>query len=106
MALTNVDASGSLAVMEMTREKINELLAYEEEPILLMDDFDAAFLGLTQRINEPKLAVYSWAKMVDLLVFRDEMTYEEAVEYIDYNCLGAWVGERTPLIVMPIEDWA
>jgi len=44
--------------------------------------------------------------MVDLLVFRDEMTYEEAVEYIEYNCLGAWVGERTPLIVMPIEDWA
>ena len=105
-ALTKADPYGSLAVMEMTREKINELLAYEEEPILLMDGFDAAFIGVTQRINELKLAVYSWTKMVDLLVFRDEMTYEEAVEYIDYNCLGAWVGERTPLIVMPIEDWA
>ena len=92
--------------MEMTRKKIDELLAYEDEPILLMDGFDAAFLGLTQRINEPKLAVYAWEKMVDVLMTRDEMTYEDAVDYISYNCLGAWVGERTPLIVMPIEDWA
>ena len=92
--------------MEMTRKKIDELLAYEDEPILLMDGFDAAFLGLTQRINEPKLAVYAWDKMVDVLMTRDEMTYEDAVDYISYNCLGAWVGERTPLIVMPIEDWA
>ena len=90
----------------MTRKKIDELLAYEDEPILLMDGFDAAFLGLTQRINEPKLAVYAWEKMVDVLMTRDEMTYEDAVDYISYNCLGAWVGERTPLIVMPIEDWA
>lgn len=92
--------------MEMTRKKIDELLAYEEEPILLMDGFDAAFIGLTQRINEPKLAVYAWEKMVDVLMTRDGMDYEDAVEYISYNCIGAWVGERTPIIVIPVEDWA
>jgi hypothetical protein len=34
---------------------------------------------------------------------RDGMTSEEAMEYIDYNCVGAWVGENTPIIVMPLE---
>jgi hypothetical protein len=92
--------------MELTRKKIDDLLAAEDEPILLMDGFDAAFIGLTQRINEPKLAVYSWDKMVDVLMTRDGMDYEDAVEYISYNCIGAWVGERTPIIVIPVEDWA
>jgi hypothetical protein len=49
------------------------------------------------------LAVYSWEKMVDVCIKRDGMTYDEATEYIEYNCTGAWVGERTPIIVMPFE---
>jgi hypothetical protein len=73
-----------------------------DESALLMDGFEEAFIGFTRRINEPLLAVYDWEKMVDVLVQRDGMDYDEAVEYIDYNCLGAWVGERTPLIVMPL----
>jgi hypothetical protein len=50
-------------------------------------------------MNEPVLAVYSYEKMLGVLVRRDDMDYDEAAEYISYNCLGAWVGERTPIIV-------
>jgi hypothetical protein len=41
--------------------------------------------------------------MVDVLVSRDGMELDEAIEFIDYNCLGAWVGELTPIIVMPLD---
>lgn len=85
-----------------TREQIESHLLEMDESALLMDGFEEAFIGFTRRINEPLLAVYDWEKMVDVLVQRDGMDYDEAVEYIDYNCLGAWVGERTPLIVMPL----
>jgi hypothetical protein len=27
------------------------------------------------------------------------MSPEEAEEYIEFNCIGAWVGEQTPIIV-------
>jgi hypothetical protein len=37
--------------------------------------------------------------MMDTLMVRDKMSIEEATDYIDYNCLNAWVGEQTPLIV-------
>jgi hypothetical protein len=37
--------------------------------------------------------------MVDILMDRDNMELEEAIEYIDYNCIGAWMGELTPIIV-------
>ena len=86
----------------LSREKLNDYLNEIGEPILLMDGFDEACIGLSQRMNEPMLAVYSYEKMVDLLVERDGMDAEEAMEFIDFNCVGAWIGERTPIIVMPI----
>ena len=85
------------------RKKINTYLQNHDEGTMLMDGFDEALIGFSQRINEPLLAVYSWQKMIDLCVDRDKMSVEEAEEYIDYNCIGAWIGDQTPIIVMPLE---
>lgn len=82
----------------MTRDEINDYLEGMGEDALLMDGFDDALIGFSQRINEPLLAVYSMNKMVDCLIVQG-MNYDEAVEYIDFNCVGAWVGEKTPIIV-------
>ena len=88
---------------KLTREIISEaFMEMDDSDALLMDGFDEAFIGWSQRINEPRLAVYSWELMMKVLMDRDSMTDEEAEEYISYNCTGAWVGERTPIIVMPI----
>lgn len=87
----------------MTREEIDQHLQNIGQSALLMDGFDEALIGFSQRINEPLLAVYKWQRMVQILKNRDKMSYEEAVEYIEYNCIGAWIGEQTPIIVMPIE---
>jgi len=87
----------------MTREEIDQHLQNIGEEALLMDGFDEALIGFSKRINEPLLAVYKWQRMVQILKNRDKMTYEEAVEYIEYNCIGAWIGEQTPIIVMPRE---
>ena len=87
----------------MTREEIDQHLQNIGESALLMDGFDEALIGFSQRINEPLLAVYKWQRMVQILKNRDKMSYEDAVEYIEYNCIGAWIGEKTPIIVMPIE---
>lgn len=55
-------------------------------------------------MNEPMLAVYSYEKMVRVLMDNDDLSYDDAVEYVDFNVVGAWVGEQTPVIVMPIES--
>ena len=83
------------------RNNINQALEQMGENALLMDGFDEAIIGFSQRINEPVLAVYSFEKMMAVCMKRDGMTDEEAEEYISYNCIGAWVGEKTPIIVMP-----
>ena len=86
-----------------TRPEIQEMLENQDMSLLLLDGFDEAFIGWTDRINEPQVACYDYPKMVDLLMARDSMTYDEAVEYIDFNVLGAWVGETTPFIVRPLD---
>ena len=85
--------------MTTARDKIDEYLKEMDESALLMDGFEDAFIGFSQRINDPILAVYSYDKMVEVLMFRDGMDYDEATEYIDFNCVGAYVGEQTPIIV-------
>ena len=40
----------------------------------------------------------SYQKCIDVLI-KDGMTVEEAVEYFEFNTVGAWVGEHTPTIV-------
>ena len=77
----------------------------ENDSPLLMDGFEQALIGFGQRINEPLLAIYSWSEMIKVLMTRDGMSDDEAIEYISYNCQGAWVGERTPIIVEPPENF-
>lgn len=45
-------------------------------------------------------AVYDYQLLVQLFVERDGMTEEDAIEYIDFNILGAYVGERTPFLLI------
>jgi hypothetical protein len=82
-----------------TRPAIDRALKDADMNLLLMDGFDEAFLGYTTRINEPETAVYDFDKMVSVLMTRDGLSYDEAIEYIEFNCQGAWVGERTPHIL-------
>ena len=61
------------------------------------DGFDEALVGIAERCGERPLAVYDYGRAVELLVARDGGTVLEAQEYLDVNCLGAWVGPGTPL---------
>ena len=89
--------------MGWTREQINEYLDAIGESALLFDGIDGALLGFGSRPGQPMLAVYDYNKIIDEFV-NAGMTYEDAVEWTDYNIVGAWIGEQTPIIVMPLFD--
>tara|TARA_B100000242_G_scaffold126583_1_gene89278 strand:- start:1156 stop:1395 length:240 start_codon:yes stop_codon:yes gene_type:complete len=67
--------------------------------MLKWDGFDNAIVGVGERNNTDSMIVYDYDKMVKVLVTRDDMSYEEAEEYIDFNIVGAWIGDTTPIIV-------
>jgi len=41
--------------------------------------------------------------MLNILITRDGMTYEEALEYYDFNIGCAWLGEFTPIYISNYE---
>ena len=90
---------GLMTGLNLNRERIEEVITEMGDSTLLLDGFDEAFIGFSQRISQPLLAVYSYDGLVRVCMERDGMDWEEAVEYVDYNVAGAWVGEQTPIIV-------
>lgn len=61
---------------------------------------DDAIIGVAEnKANGEYLIVYSKTKVIKILMNRDEMTYDDAVEYFNFNIESAYVGEKTPLWV-------
>jgi len=71
------------------------LEALEENECLLADGFDSALIGITSGINP--VAVYDINQMLTILVKRDKMNIEDALEHLDFNVIGGYVGEKTPI---------
>ena len=72
----------------------------EEYPELLKaDGFDDAIIGVVQRMGVQAIC-YDEEKVIDILMKRDGMTLEEAMEYFDFNIAGAWVGDSTPFFLI------
>lgn len=75
---------------------VKEFLEEHNPDAVLFDGFDEALIGTWSRFNVGPLALYDYNKCIHILINRDGMTHEEAVEYFDFNVIGAWVGEYTP----------
>lgn len=74
--------------------------ADEEDDILVYNGLEEALIGTVYRCGmEGPCAVYDYELLVDVFTQRDGMTYEEAVEYIDFNIVGLFIGARTPFIL-------
>lgn len=80
-------------------ESISEFLEHRTDGAIVYNGFEDAFVGCVQRCSSPGVAVYSYEKMIDVLVRRDGLSYDEAAEFIDFNVLGGWVGDQTPYVL-------
>lgn len=71
------------------------------EKLLFADDHDNAILGVISRCGQESFLVYDPIKVAKNLQ-KDGMTYEEAIEWMDFNW-NAWLGENTPGILERLE---
>jgi hypothetical protein len=67
---------------------------YSHEELIKADNFDDAVVGI--EVNTLRL-VYSIDKMIAILT--EDMSYEDAIEYLDFNVFSAYIGERTPIYI-------
>ena len=69
------------------------------EGSVIYDDYFEAILGKA-KLNGVYVLVYSVSKIIENLEcqFKDmDDPYTGAVEFFDFNIIGGWLGERTPL---------
>tara|TARA_Y100000310_G_C20679061_1_gene814812 strand:+ start:2575 stop:2871 length:297 start_codon:yes stop_codon:yes gene_type:complete len=67
-------------------------------PVLHADGFEDAVIGIAQRCGETPVVIYSYAACIAAMV-RKGMSEHEAMEFIEFNLVGAWCGPGTPMLM-------
>ena len=76
-----------------------------EDELLFWDGYDEAIIGLAERCGSVPVVAYDYLKLAEKEV-RDGMEIEDALEWVETNLIGAWLGHKTPIVVqsMPLAD--
>ena len=80
---------------------------YGEEFLFLSEpEFDVAIIGVAKRIGQENVIAYDYNKVCDVVadMLGDDDPFT-VVEYVEFNIIGAYVGERTPIFVDVFKQW-
>lgn len=82
------------------REQIaDNYLGGDEFLFLDPEYFDEAIIGVACSSAGMSAIAYSEPKVIELLIKHDKMTPDDAMEYYQFNILGAYMGENTPVFI-------
>jgi hypothetical protein len=65
---------------------------YDDETFALADGYEEAIIGVDEKTMR---IIYSVKKCIEILM--REMSYEEAIEFFEFNISGAYIGKKTPI---------
>ena len=67
---------------------------------MLADGFDKGILGMCVQFGSEPVVAYDFNKCVEIIMERDGMEREEAIDFMNFNVVGAYVGLSTPVFIM------
>lgn len=70
--------------------------------MMFADGFEEALVGVVRRFNEI-WPLYDYAKCLEVLQ-KANLSQDEAIEYMEYNVLGAYLGVETPCFAVMGEE--
>jgi hypothetical protein len=85
----------------------DEIIAYLEEAnpdALLADGLEKAIIGVVRKPCQGEVALYHEAKCIEILMEDFNLDYTGAVEYFEFNVVGAYVGTNTPVFLTVSTD--
>ena len=77
---------------------LDELFETAEGAVVLTG-FDDAIIGLAEEFGNGPRILYSREKILQILQERDEMSFNDALDFYDFNILGMYVGEQNQIIL-------
>ena len=87
-------------MMNNIRKRLSNL--YGEE-LLFADGFDDAIIGVSNGCDSTRV-VYCYASMVESCMNESGTSYDDAIEWIEHNTVGSYVGVHTPIYVIGIDE--
>lgn len=86
----------SMVTKEGEKNRNTLLEAYPDETLKFAIGFDDAIIGIHDNFTPKPRIIYSKRKCIKVLM-SGGMSFEEALEYFEFNVSGAYVGEDTPI---------
>lgn len=83
--------------------KYNKRMEELNPEALYPDGFENEIIGIVMTYNRHIFLMDSDA-IINKMINEDDMSFEEAQEYFDYNIKGAYVGENTPVFSLNVMD--
>ena len=80
----------------------DRLLDVGVEEGLVMNGYDDCVVGVLERYGMEPIVLYDKDKVIKKLMDDGCETYEEAVEFYEFNQLGGWHGDKTPGLLVPL----
>ena len=77
----------------MAAADVREFIAQLNPEAILWDGLDSCLIG----ISAEGRAIYSIEELILHFQVEEQMSEQDAAEHVDYNILGAYVGEYTPI---------
>jgi hypothetical protein len=65
---------------------------------VILDGFDTCIVGIAERFGVSPVLAYDYDRCIKVLM-AGGMDYDGAVEYFEFNTLGGWFGDGTPVFV-------
>ena len=78
---------------ELSDEWGSELLFLEEK------HYDKCIVGIVESFGRSPVVCYDKQLLLDTMVEHGIESLEEALEYFDFNVLGSYMGESTPVFL-------
>jgi len=70
-------------------------MEYVSEVALKADGFDDAIIG----VSTTGLVVYDYNKCLNIIMKDHQCDYIDAIEYMEHNVVGCYMGEGTPIFI-------
>ena len=85
--------------MEKTKLSVDEIAELNPEA-MMADGFDDAILGMCVQFGAEPLVAYDYEKCLNILMEKDGLDRETAIDFMEFNIIGAYVGANTPVFIM------
>ena len=82
----------------MNTKETQQVMKSNQDQTMMANGFEEAIIGLDTS-GEVFRVVYDIDAIISILMERDEMTEEDAIDHFSYNIQGSYVGGGTPLYV-------